>query len=124
MAYWGIAYAYGPHVNKPMSEEDSVQAWAAVRQALALKSRANAKEQAFIEAMADRYQEPFAEDRSALDKAYAEAMRKVVQAVSGRSRCADVVRRSADGHDAVGLLGVGPFAQAEKRRRPWRRCAG
>ena len=29
--------------------------------------------------MADRYQEAFAEDRSALDKAYAEAMRKVVQ---------------------------------------------
>jgi tetratricopeptide (TPR) repeat protein len=79
MAYWGIAYAYGPHVNKPMSEEDNVQAWAAVRKALALKSKASAKERAFIEAMADRYQEAFVEDRSALDKAYAEAMRKVVQ---------------------------------------------
>jgi tetratricopeptide (TPR) repeat protein len=78
MAYWGIAYAYGPHVNKPMSEEDNVQAWAAVRKALALKSKASAKEQAFIDAMADRYQEAFVEDRSALDRAFAESMRQVV----------------------------------------------
>ncbi|MHB1306545.1 MAG: hypothetical protein ACYDC1_01495 [Limisphaerales bacterium] len=27
MAYWGEAYAFGPHVNKPMTEEDNAQAW-------------------------------------------------------------------------------------------------
>jgi tetratricopeptide (TPR) repeat protein len=79
MAYWGIAYAYGPHVNKPMSEEDNVQAWAAIQKALGLKSKVTPKEQAFIDAMAARYQAEYAEDRSALDKAYAAAMREVVK---------------------------------------------
>ncbi|MCL4178882.1 MAG: hypothetical protein KJ072_14220 [Verrucomicrobia bacterium] len=101
MAYWGIAYAYGPHVNKPMSEEDNVQAWAAVRHALRLKSKASAKEQALIDAMADRYQEAFVEDRSALDRAYAQAMR-------------EVVTRYPDDLDAQTL-----FAEALMDTMPW-----
>jgi tetratricopeptide (TPR) repeat protein len=79
MAYWGIAYASGPHVNRPMDQEDNVRAWDAVQKAMALKSRANANEQAYIDAMARRYQAEFVEDRSALDKAYAAAMREVTK---------------------------------------------
>ena len=79
MAYWGIAYASGPHVNRPMDQEDNDRAWAALQRALALKSKATAKEQAYIEAMAQRYQAGFAEDRSTLDKAYAAAMREVTR---------------------------------------------
>ena len=77
MAYWGIAYASGPHVNKPMDQADNVRAWDALQKALALKSRVSVKEQAYIDAMAKRYQAEFAEDRSALDKAYAAAMREL-----------------------------------------------
>lgn len=78
MAWWGIAYANGPHVNKPMTQEENDAAWNAVQKALALKSKANAREQAYIDAIATRYQAEFQEDRSALDQAYAAAMRKVV----------------------------------------------
>ncbi len=79
MAYWGIAYASGPHVNRPMDKDDNVRAWEAVQKALALKSKANANEQAYIDAVAKRYQGEFVEDRSALDKAYANAMREVTK---------------------------------------------
>lgn len=79
MAYWGIAYASGPHVNRPMDKEDNVRAWEAVQKALALKSQANANEQAYINAVASRYQAEFVEDRSKLDKAYAASMREVTK---------------------------------------------
>src|SRR5688500_9606529 len=49
MAYWGIAYASGPHVNRPMDQEDNVRAWDALRKAIALKSKVSAKEQAYID---------------------------------------------------------------------------
>lgn len=78
MAYWGIAYASGPHVNKPIAREEHDQAWEAVIKAEALKTRASKAEQAYITAIASRYQKEFAEDRSVLDKAYAQAMREVV----------------------------------------------
>lgn len=79
MAYWGIAYASGPHVNRPMEKEDNDRAWQALQKALELKSGATPKEQAYIDAMARRYQAEFTEDRSALDKAYANAMRELTQ---------------------------------------------
>ncbi|HYG36913.1 MAG TPA: hypothetical protein VEC99_19125 [Clostridia bacterium] len=80
MAWWGVAYAFGPHVNKPMTKEDNQNAWDALQKAMVLRSKANTKEQAYINALAKRYQAEFSEDRSALDKAYAHAMRGVVQA--------------------------------------------
>jgi tetratricopeptide (TPR) repeat protein len=79
MACWGIAYASGPHVNRPMDKDDNVRAWEAVQQAIALKSRVGAKEQAYIDAMAKRYQAEFVENRSVLDKAYAAAMRELTK---------------------------------------------
>ena len=30
MAHWGAAYAFGPHVNKPMDSNDTAGAWAAL----------------------------------------------------------------------------------------------
>ncbi|MFY4729382.1 hypothetical protein ACOSYY_09970, partial [Nitrospira sp. BLG_2] len=35
MCYWGIALAYGPHVNAPMDAASGVAAYAALQQALA-----------------------------------------------------------------------------------------
>ena len=39
MAYWGIAYASGPHVNRPMEKEDNDRAWDALQKAVALKPK-------------------------------------------------------------------------------------
>lgn len=79
MAYWGMAYAYGPHVNKPMDASDTTNAWAALQLALANQARVSPKEQACITALTKRYQADHVEDRSALDKAFAAAMRDLAK---------------------------------------------
>jgi tetratricopeptide (TPR) repeat protein len=79
MAYWGVAYACGPHVNKPMDANDTANAWAALQLAVANKSRASAKEQAYITALEKRYQPDYQGDRLALDKAFANAMRELAR---------------------------------------------
>lgn len=79
MAFWGVAYAFGPHVNKPMTEEDTAEAWAALQEAVALKGGVSPREQAYITALERRYQSQHEADRSALDRAFADAMREVAQ---------------------------------------------
>jgi tetratricopeptide (TPR) repeat protein len=79
MAYWGIAYAYGPHVNKPMDASDTTNAWAAMQQAVSHQSQASPKEQAYISALTTRYQSFHTNDRSALDKAWAAASRQLAR---------------------------------------------
>ena len=79
MAHWGVAYACGPHVNKPMDSSDTAAAWAALQLALANKTKASAKEQAYITALEKRYQPEHKDDRLALDKAFANAMRELAK---------------------------------------------
>jgi hypothetical protein len=79
MAWWGVAYAFGPHVNKPMDAGENAKAWEALQKALEHRSKATTREQAYIDALAKRYQAEHLEDRSSLDKAYAAAMREVVK---------------------------------------------
>lgn len=78
MAHWGVAYASGPHVNRPMSAEDTQRAWDALQSAQAHQAAVTPREQAYIQALATRYQQGHTEDRSALDQAFAGAMRGVV----------------------------------------------
>src|SRR5712671_328336 len=33
MCYWGIAFAFGPNINAPITEEAAKQAWQAIEQA-------------------------------------------------------------------------------------------
>lgn len=101
MAYWGIAYASGPHVNRPMDAEDNQRAWDAIQKALALKSKATPLEQAMIDAMAKRYAAEFKPERMELDKAYAAAMR-------------EVTRQFPDDMDAQTI-----FAEALMDTMPW-----
>src|SRR6185436_7097319 len=68
MAYWGVAYAFGPHVNKPMDPTDTAEAWAALQLALKARSKASPMEQAYITALERRYQPEHMENRLALDK--------------------------------------------------------
>ena len=77
MCYWGIALAYGPHVNAPMDSASGVAAYAAVQKALALKAHATASERAYIEAVAQRYEAVPPTDRARLDMLYARAMERV-----------------------------------------------
>lgn len=78
MAYWGIALVNGPHINFPMVPAAKAKtAWDALQKAVALSPGASRLEQALITALSKRYANPQPEDRSGLDKAYAEAMKKV-----------------------------------------------
>ncbi len=79
MCYWGIALAYGPHVNAPMDQASGVAAYAAVQKALALKSHATASERAYIEALAQRYEADPPADRARLDRLYSRTMGKVAK---------------------------------------------
>ena len=77
MCAWGAAYALGPNINLPMSDEAVPQAWAELQKALRNAENASPRERAYINALAKRYvPEPVA-DRSSLDAAYAEAMGRV-----------------------------------------------
>ena len=76
MAFWGIAYANGPHINNPQVDpEHAAAAFGALQQAQAAAASASAVEQGLIAALARRYANPQPADRAPLDAAYAEAMR-------------------------------------------------
>lgn len=75
MAWWGVAYAFGPNLNLPMVPEAVGPANDAIQKALALRDKVSPAERDYIDAMAKRYANPAPEDRSGLDRAFAEAMR-------------------------------------------------
>src|SRR5262245_15514120 len=78
MAYWGIAYANGPHVNFPLVPPPMAEAaWKNLQLAKLNADKCTPVEKELIEALSTRYANPQPEDRSPLDKAYADAMRKV-----------------------------------------------
>ncbi|RUL81434.1 hypothetical protein [Tautonia sociabilis] len=74
MAWWGLAYAQGPHINLPVvtTEQARVALDALDRARSAAKTDL---ERALVEALASRHVPEPPEDRSALDRAFAEAMR-------------------------------------------------
>src|SRR5437773_6832745 len=78
MAHWGVALACGPHINSMAVPWPAAElAWKELE--LAQKNAGNASpvERALIGALAKRYANPQPEDRSLLDRAYADAMREV-----------------------------------------------
>lgn len=101
MCYWGMAYVLGPNINAVMEEGAVPTAWQAIQHAMQLSDSASQQEQAYIQALAQRYApEPVAE-RSPLNLAYANAMR-------------EVVRQYPTDPDAVTL-----FAEALMDTTPW-----
>jgi tetratricopeptide (TPR) repeat protein len=101
MCYWGIAYAFGPHVNAGMDSASGVAAHAAAQRAQALARNASPVERAFIAAVGRRYARVPPANRAGLDSAYATAM-------------CDVGRRFPDDLDAAALC-----AEAMMDLRPW-----
>jgi tetratricopeptide (TPR) repeat protein len=78
MAQWGIALASGPHINFPLVPPPAVElAWKELSLARENEKNASPVERALINALSKRYANPPPEDRSPLDRAYADAMREV-----------------------------------------------
>ncbi|MEM8883197.1 MAG: hypothetical protein AAGD14_03925, partial [Planctomycetota bacterium] len=97
---WGKAYALGPNYNDPLPmPEANEAAHAAITRART--KAASPVEKALIEALAARCAWPMPEDRAPLDRAYAEAMRKVH-------------KRFPDDADVAALT-----AEAVMQLRPW-----
>ncbi len=78
MAWWGIALVNGPHINNSSVDAEHARvAWEALGHARELSRGASAAEQSLIEALGQRYSADFAAERGPLDRAYADAMRRV-----------------------------------------------
>ena len=78
MAWWGVALCQGPNYNDPvMTQERSVAAWDAMQKALARIENTTPVERALIDALAHRYANPWPQDRTDLEQAYADAMAEV-----------------------------------------------
>jgi tetratricopeptide (TPR) repeat protein len=100
MAFWGQALVLGPNINSAMDPNNEPIALDLVKKAVALKSKASPREQAYIDALAERYSGK-ADERAARDRAYAAAMRKVHE-------------RFPDDLDAAAL-----YAESMMDLRPW-----
>jgi tetratricopeptide (TPR) repeat protein len=102
MCAWGIALTHGSNYNSPTDAERERAALAAVTQARTLvAARGTEPERALITALAARHSASPTADRTALDRAYADAMR-------------EVTRRFPADLDAATL-----FADALMNLRPW-----
>jgi tetratricopeptide (TPR) repeat protein len=101
MAWWGVALAHGPNINLPMDPAAGKKAWEAMQKAQALAAGADARERAYIGALARRYAAEPGPVRGGLDTAYVNAMR-------------EVARAHPEDLDAAVL-----FAEALMNLRPW-----
>jgi tetratricopeptide (TPR) repeat protein len=101
MCWWGIAYAYGPHVNAGMDSVSGVKAYQAAQKALSLSRTAIPWQRAYIRAVTARYAPVPPANRATLDSAYARGM-------------AAVVRRYPNDLDAAAL-----YAESLMDLRPW-----
>lgn len=78
MAWWGVAYARGLHINNPeMMAEQSRLADDAARKAVAALDNETSVEQALVRAIFHRYEWPAPDDRKHLDEKFADAMETV-----------------------------------------------
>jgi tetratricopeptide (TPR) repeat protein len=101
MCWWGIAYAYGPHVNAGMDSASGVKAYEAAQKALALSRTASPWQRAYIRAVTARYAPVPPVNRAGLDSAYARGM-------------AAAVRSYPNDLDAAAL-----YAESLMDLRPW-----
>jgi len=101
MCWWGIAYAYGPHVNAGMDSASGVKAYQAAQKALSQSRNGSPSEQAYARAISARYTAVPPANRAKLDSAYARAM-------------AEIARKYPDDLDAGAL-----YAESLMDLRPW-----
>jgi tetratricopeptide (TPR) repeat protein len=102
MAWWGIALTLGPNYNLPVDPEREKAGYDAVQKAIALQTNASDPERAYIDALAVRYSNDPKADLHGLDRAYKDAM--------GR-----LVARYPDDLDAATL-----YAESMMNLNPWK----
>ncbi|MEO5629167.1 MAG: hypothetical protein ABIQ62_05290 [Thermomonas sp.] len=78
MCVWGQALVLGPNINLPMDPASAKDAAALARRAARLSANARPADRALIQAQLARFADPAPEDRKPLDRAYADAMARVV----------------------------------------------
>ncbi len=102
MAWWGVAFSEGPNYNDPMPNAQRERAaWDAAQRAVAELDSETPKEVALVHALQARYDGDAHQDRSALNRAWADAMGDVWW--------------SYQGDPTIGAL----YAEAMMNRRPW-----
>lgn len=79
MPYWGKALALGRNLNDSMPRERELQALASLQQAQERRASGNEREQALIDALANRYSADEDADRSAFDAAWVDAIAAVAK---------------------------------------------
>ena len=79
MCEWGLALVLGPNINKAMDDADVSAAYEASQRALEKSAGGTDLEQALIQSLTQRYAPTAVEDRSGLDRAYADAMAAVAE---------------------------------------------
>jgi tetratricopeptide (TPR) repeat protein len=78
MAWWGLAMANGPHINNmAVMPEEEQQAVDALKKAMSLIATARPVDQALIKATVVRFHVPQPADRTPLNRAFANSMRRV-----------------------------------------------
>ena len=104
MAYWGLAYAWGPNINNMETPPHQIaQAELSLRLAQLHVARTTEVERDLIEALARRYATPVPEGRDSLNQSYANAMRRAW-------------KKHSD-HPLVAAL----FAESLMNLQPWKR---
>jgi tetratricopeptide (TPR) repeat protein len=110
MCVWGQALVLGPNINLPMDPAHAKDATALAARAASLAATARPVDRALIQALQLRYADPAPADRAPLDRAYADAMAKVVAQFPEDDDAATLY--------AEALMDLSPWAYWEKDGAP------
>ncbi|UJJ57987.1 tetratricopeptide repeat protein [Rhodanobacter denitrificans] len=110
MCVWGQALVLGPNINLPMDPAHAKDATALAARAARLAATARPVDRALIQALQLRYADPAPADRAALDRAYADAMARVVEQFPEDDDAATLY--------AEALMDLSPWAYWEKDGSP------
>ncbi len=114
MAFWGFAYVLGPNYNAGMEDDNYERAYKASQKAKALAANCTEKEKALIQALAYRYAPTPPKDRTGLDQAFSNAMKKVYEAYPSDPDVSALYAES--------LMDMHPwdlYEKKTKRPKPW-----
>ena len=110
MCVWGQALVLGPNINLAMDPAHAKQATALAARAASLSATARPVDRALIQALELRYTDPAPDDRTPLDRAYAEAMARVAGQFPEDDDAATLY--------AEALMDLSPWAYWEKDGAP------
>ena len=110
MCVWGQALVLGPNITLPMDPAHAKDATALAARAAGLAATARPADRALIHALQARYADPAPDDRAPLDRAYADAMARVVEQFPDDDDAATLY--------AEALMDLSPWAYWQKDGAP------